>query len=356
VTIPPGALASDTLISIQPITNMAHGKIGSAYRLTPEGQSFLTPVTLKFTYTEQDLEGTSAEVLGVAFQTAAFFWQWAGEASVDTTAKTVSILSSHFTDVSNVKGNQIRPAKKTTMVGASVDLKVVICYEETATGHGGLGYSCDGGDDELVLLPHTYDWTVNGVIGGNTATGTVSRNGPTATYKAPATRPSPNVVTVGAQYGPGPIIPSTITILGDKWTGTARSDTTAIHATAQVTWTLESMAHQVAVFRPNGSVSIIVPGCSINPSSNTLNPATDGVLVVDFNPTPPTYSGDGSSLWLATVACTGFPSGTAPVGAAFFGGSKGIIGTEAQGTVDGETINGEDTVEGGTFNWIFTNH
>ena len=71
LAIPAGALAADTVISIQPLTNMAHGKIGAAYRLTPEGQMFLKPVTLTFTYTDQDLQGTALEFLGAAFQTAA---------------------------------------------------------------------------------------------------------------------------------------------------------------------------------------------------------------------------------------------------------------------------------------------
>src|SRR5450759_2420723 len=128
LTIPAGALASNTVISIQPLTNMAHGKIGAAYRLTPDGQTFLKPVTLTFTYTDEDLLGTAAEFLGAAFQTAAGYWQWAGAATVDTTAKTVSVSSSHFSDWSNVKGLQIRPPKKTVKVSGSVGLQVKVCY------------------------------------------------------------------------------------------------------------------------------------------------------------------------------------------------------------------------------------
>jgi len=360
LTIPPGALASNTVISIEPITNMAHGKIGSAYRLTPEGQSFLTPVTLKFTYTDQDLEGTSVEALGIAFQTAAGFWQWAGDAAVDTTAKTVSIGSSHFSDWSNVKGDQIHPSQKTVMTGRSVRLKVVNCYERRGTGFVGLGYKCGPVDDDEFLRGFVEDWKVNGVLGGGEATGTVSDSGHRATYTAPATKPSSNVVVVSARLVSGgtasSLKASLITILGDKWTGTASSTSDAINATAQVTWTLESFTNDVALYRPNGSVSVVVRGCSINPSSNTLNPATDGLLVVDFKPTLPTYGGKGASLWFATYTCPGFPGGPAPVAAAFFGGSKGIFGVEAQGTVDVETIKGSDTNnEGVNFNWDFTN-
>ncbi|MBK8741081.1 MAG: hypothetical protein IPM02_16840 [Betaproteobacteria bacterium] len=110
LTIPAGALAADTAIGIQPLTNMAHGKIGAAYRLTPEGQTFLAPVTLAFAYADADLPGTAAELLGAAFQTATGHWQWAGEAAIDTVAKTVSVDSSHFSDWSLVKAS--RPARR----------------------------------------------------------------------------------------------------------------------------------------------------------------------------------------------------------------------------------------------------
>ncbi len=166
VTIPAGALAADTVIGIQPLTNLAHGRIGAAYRLTPEGQAFLKPVTLKFSYTDQDLAGTAAEALGAAFQTAAGYWQWAGDATLDTAAKTVSVGSSHFSDWSMVRGLQIRPPESTVRVSGSVGLQVVVCYdfnlELTELRHG---YECDFGPG-LVAAGESIAWSVNGVPGG----------------------------------------------------------------------------------------------------------------------------------------------------------------------------------------------
>ena len=78
VTIPAGALAANTLISIQPLTNTAHGKIGAAYRLTPDDQIFLMPVTIAFTYTDEEVAGSAAEFLGAAFQTAAGYLAMGG--------------------------------------------------------------------------------------------------------------------------------------------------------------------------------------------------------------------------------------------------------------------------------------
>jgi uncharacterized protein (DUF1800 family) len=45
------------------------------------------------------------------------------------------------------------------------------------------------------LTTKTLTWTVNGVVGGSTATGTIDTNG---NYTAPATLPSPNTVTIEA--------------------------------------------------------------------------------------------------------------------------------------------------------------
>src|SRR5262245_38775453 len=48
IDIPAGALASDTEITVQPITNTAWGGIGQGVRLTPDGLTFTQPVTLTF--------------------------------------------------------------------------------------------------------------------------------------------------------------------------------------------------------------------------------------------------------------------------------------------------------------------
>lgn len=365
LTIPAGALASDTVIGIQPITNMAHGRIGSGYRLTPDGQSFLTPVMLTFTYTDQDIEGTSTEVLGLAFQTAAGFWQWAGDPTVDTAAKTVRVNVNHFSDYSNVRGLQIHPSKKTIKVSTSLGLKVMFCFDpDPIPGPDpyltSLGYKCEDGDEAGVLNPIS-DWSVNGVPGGTAAAGTISGSGFQATYTAPATKPNANPVAASAKAtrkgGNQTLLVSNITIVGNSWTGTGSSTSAAVNVTATVTWTLESTTNNVAVYRPAGSASAVVAGCAISPSSNTLNPASDGVMTVDFNSSPPTYHGSGLTTWMATWTCPMIPPFTSGVGAAFFGGKSGTLQTEAQGTVspDGLSIQGTDTSADGmvTFNWNF---
>ncbi|MEO8136369.1 MAG: hypothetical protein ABI831_20630 [Betaproteobacteria bacterium] len=371
LTIPPGALASPTVIGIQPLTNKAHGKIGAAYRLTPEGQAFGAPVTLAFAYADTDLAGTAVEFLGAAFQTAAGHWQWAGDPTVNATAKTVSVSSIHFSDWSQVKGVQILPASKTVRVRGSVGLQVVICFDpDPVAGSGGelapLGYDCDAGE-EAAILNVASDWSVNGVRGGSGVTGTVSGGGTTATYVAPATKPNPNTVAVSARVDRGlkgrTLVVSNIRIEEDSWTGTGSSTSSVISATAQVTWTLESTTNNIATYRPTGSASVVINGCiTYDPSSGTINP-NGGVLTVDYNTTPPTYHGSALTQWptIATVTCPMPPPPFATLAtAAFFGGSKGTLGVEAQGSVspDGTTIEGTDTNNSGsepvTFTWKFT--
>jgi hypothetical protein len=375
VTIPAGALASNTVISIQPLTNMAPGKIGAAYRLTPDGQTFLTPVTLTFTYTDEDLLGTAAEFLGAAFQTAAGYWQWLGDATVDTTAKTVSVSSSHFSDWSNVKGLQIRPAKKTVKVKGSVALQVKVCYQIDDVDLTSLASDCDT-DQGIVATLSVNEWSVNGLLGGGGVFGTVIGSGATATYTAPANEPIPNTVTVSARVhnpkkGPGAVtlVSSIITITEASWTGTATGvgddGTVKITAIAQVTWTLESSNNKIAIYRPTGTVSETINPyafpCtqSINPSSHSLDPL-DGTLTIDSNFDPPTYHGSGSSNWSAilTTVCedaSGTTANAAIGGWPFFGGSGG----EARGVVgpDGVTIQGtatDSTYPATTYNWKFT--
>jgi hypothetical protein len=371
LTIPAGALATNTVIGIQPLTNMAHGKIGAAYRLTPDGQTFLKPVTLTFTYTDQDLLGTAVEVLGAAFQTADGYWQWAGDATVDTAAKTVSVASNHFTDVSLVEGLQIFPAKKVVKTNGNVGLQVKVCYEDClstlGTGATSLGLDCSTRQGIVGTL--TIDeWSVNGTQNYRGVFGTLTGVGATATYTAPANEPIPNTFAVSARVhnpkkGPNAktLVLSSITISEDSWTGTASSTTPFNSVTANVIWTLESTVDKVSTFRPSGiatvSGALYNSGCIYSPLTGTINPGSGAVLIVDYNVDPPTYRGGGATSWPATLTCPPNPQVVHITQTAlYFGGGKGPLGTEARGLVSGEgtIIEGTDTMGDVIFNWKFT--
>jgi hypothetical protein len=73
LSIPAGAFANDTEISIQPTKGSEDG-LGVAYRLTPEGITFPQPVTLAWHLSEEDLAQTNLDNLNVASQIAAGKW------------------------------------------------------------------------------------------------------------------------------------------------------------------------------------------------------------------------------------------------------------------------------------------
>ena len=361
VIIPAGALSADTVIGIQPFTNLAHGRIGAAYRLTPEGQSFLAPIALRFAYADGDLVGSAAAVLGAAFQTADGYWEWAGPAAVDTTAKTVSIGTSHFSLWSLTKGLQMIPSSKTVRVRTIVDLEVVICYDR----HNPRGFECD----PAIANTTSYawggvisDWTVNGVSRGGNVFGIVAgRRIGEAFYFAPQSEPSPPTVAVAAHMiylGMPTQIVANITIAGDVWSGTGSSTTAGgvPSAVAEVKWTLESTVNKVATYRPSG-VASVTWSCAVTPPSAAIDPEFDGTLVIDYNNSPPTFSGIGSTSWPIMVSCApGLPSYPSIASALFLGGSAPLGRAEGTVSADGLTIQGTSTSMGGiiVFNWKFT--
>ena len=315
------------------------------------------------------MQGTAVEALGAAFQTATGHWQWATDPTVDTAARTVSIASTHFSDWSKVAGIQLLPASKTIRVKTSVALQVVGCYKQERDGLVSLGYLCDT-NGETAPLVQAPDWSVNERLGGG-AFGTVSGSGLSANYTAPQFEPTPNIVAVSACVNWGAkgamLLVSNITVVGDdSWTGTASFKDRHNSAQAQVTWTLLVRDNNIAQYVASGAGTIASDDgqCSFPATSGAL--AGSGILIVDYNTSPPTYRGlAATGVWLVTRTCR-YSSGTeidvVPAGLPYFGGTKRSDRVEAGGSVavplspDAPmTIEGTDTDEtDGVFNWKFT--
>jgi hypothetical protein len=217
LTVPAGALAATTTVSIQPISSTAPGAIGAGYRLQPEGVTFAAPVTLRMTYSEADVAGGSPQTLGIATQAADGSWR-RRSATVDTVARTVSVTTTHFSDWSLVQGLQLRPGQASVRVGQKLSLDVAYCYAGPTGGAYESGYACD-----TELLPLNLGvgvCAVNGVAGGNATVGTVSYADGTATYVAPASVPSPATVAVSCEARPGngrgakQVLVANVTVIG----------------------------------------------------------------------------------------------------------------------------------------------
>jgi hypothetical protein len=200
ITIPAGALSANTTIGIGSITNTAPGGMGTAFRLTPNGQTFAAPVTL--TYKPAGELDTDPTQVGLAFQTAAGSWQIVPGIVPDTTAGTFTSTTTHFTDYSYFAFLQLTGPSK-LFVAQSGDLHVVESDPVPDPQN-------PQGDKYIAANPHPYSgsgtpaWAVNGMssseINSDAPWGYVATtNGLDATYTAPKHLPSTkNPVAVSA--------------------------------------------------------------------------------------------------------------------------------------------------------------
>jgi len=187
---PAGALAANTDISIQPISNNAPGGFGNAYRFLPDGVKFATGVTAKFHYTPNDLAETLADLMGIAFQDSAGIWYRINNFTNDTLHKTISATITHFSDWSAFEIMRLSPVSTFAKVNNSVNLEAVIV---DIAGND---------DDELAPIfknSSPIKWSANGILNGNSTVGTLTAIADDAVYTAPAKAPSDNPVAVSAE-------------------------------------------------------------------------------------------------------------------------------------------------------------
>lgn len=214
IDVPAGALAGNQSITVQPITNHTPAGVRKAYRLTPHGLQFSKPVTLTFAYTANDLQGTVAEALGIAYQNKDGIWLSVNAAKVNKSNKTVSVTTTHFSDWSLFEAFSIVPMDTTALVGTNVNLKVV----HTVPDEDLLVQIAPGSESPLSQqkdfeAAYVKKWTLTGE-------GILSSRDNKALYTAPAQVPQDNPVEVSVsldlkQKGQFIII-ARITIIDDE--------------------------------------------------------------------------------------------------------------------------------------------
>ena len=315
LTVPAGALASDTEITVQPITNTAWGGIGKGYRLTPDGLTFAAPVELSFKVAPEDLTGSSHDALDVATQNDAGVWYILKNRSYDDVTGTLTATTTHFTDYSMLEGFQIIPGSASINTTGTVNLSVKYCEQQTTTT----------GDDDLTALviscngsmpPNTVsNWSVNGIPGGNATVGTVVQTAPgKARYTAPVSVPQANPVAVSADFvstrGNGVLV-SNITI-GGTWYGTVTVQQGGYKSEADVVWKSIATYQGLETYRPaSGTVHYTPetdygPVCSfvsMNPRDATI-PENNSVLFIDWNVSPAKAFGYGTVTQTSTTCFT----------------------------------------------------
>lgn len=387
LTVPPGAVATNTQFSIQPITNLAPGGIAGGYRLLPDGQTFVAPVELALTYTDQDVAGSAPEVLGIAFQDQQGRWNKLKTVSLDTATKTLKATTTHFSDWVRVRGFFLSPGSATVKVGNPVTLRVVFCDVVDESGVVTLLAKCNPEDDDD--LSSASDWSVNGVLGGGATVGTVKPVGTTgaagtsAIYTAPSKVPSPALVEVSARLDAALSSTSLVAIIKveeDVFSGyegtstyvvTGVDDLTVIvpEGSARVIWELVGQGNnfQVSGYRyriRSGTLSIdktVEPRiCSITWSSTNapITAANSGQseLIVDYSTSPPRFTIEASTNvpgLFYTFAC---PTGT-PVDIPFpsvnWGGiaSLGVLAANTDGSVLSGSVNFPQQGNSGVATW-----
>ncbi len=181
--IPAGALSTSTAISIQPVTNETPLGAGLGFELLPHGQTFSTPVTVRFHYDSTDLLGTDPAAIEVATQKDDKIWYRLTSKTHDPAAKTVSITTSHFSPYNMYHSLRLIPyfeeiaVKKTALVA----VVFVVEGEADATGYPLSPYV-------IYSVPAQVSWSVNGTPMGSPQNGTLTQTPgvSSATYTAPA--------------------------------------------------------------------------------------------------------------------------------------------------------------------------
>lgn len=202
VSVPAGAFSQDQTLAIQEISNQAHGGVGRAYRITPEGLHTTVPMTLRFHFSAGDVANTASAYLGVAYQDAQGLWHAIRSHTLDATNRTLTVQTTHFSDWSMFAGVQLRPPEATVHVGHTLSLQVMACEQVQEDGFVSILHKCQDWDPD----DRTVFWSVNGTLGGGGQIGTVTGLNATdlrndAVYTAPAHVPNGDsmVVAVSAE-------------------------------------------------------------------------------------------------------------------------------------------------------------
>lgn len=187
LTVPTGALTTDTEIGIEPITATIWGGL-VAYRLTPDGQTFEVPITLAYHYEKDWLLGEQPKALAVAYQTPDGGWTETGEPTLDEVNQIVSVPTTHFTDEALTEKWRLSPADALVKPGGKLTLEVESAEREFKNFAPFAPKLVKANTD-------VFDWGVNGVHPGNAELGMLAIL-PTGKleYSAPDQVPSPEFV------------------------------------------------------------------------------------------------------------------------------------------------------------------
>ncbi|MGV3601367.1 MAG: hypothetical protein ACO1N1_09190 [Dyadobacter fermentans] len=193
LTLPAGALKTDTPISIQAISNHAPNGVGFAYRFLPEGTVFAQPGQLSFHYNRDDVTLNDQDNFLVSYQKEDGIWYNVRGARADTSAHIVTVPMEHFSDWSSSELSYI----ETFEIETGENPEVLFYNEQMKLAVHMLAVLVDADKLEPIQVKKTGNdikWEVVGKNNGTIQTGV----GLQAVYTAPMSTPSQNPVTITA--------------------------------------------------------------------------------------------------------------------------------------------------------------
>jgi hypothetical protein len=206
LTIPAGAVSTNTPITIQPIENTTPLGIGLSYDLLPNGQQFAKPITVTLHYNNEEMAGTAPELLEFGSQNNQNVWQGAGNMVVNKTAQTITASIKHFSRWSFYATFKMLPEQKTILVNQTASLQVMkLPYSEDPDPNNMSELLHTLGQPQVVAADKVSGWAVNGQSStqGNSNGWLSGSAANEKQYHAPADIPGSNPVAVSAGINTG---------------------------------------------------------------------------------------------------------------------------------------------------------
>lgn len=203
INIPAGALAANTEISVQAVSNTLPGSPGHAYRLLPEGVKFNKPVTLTFKYNDRHLDSTSEEALFMSYQAQDGIWRFIPKTTLNKTARTLTVETTHFSDWAPYAMFWLRADPNSVLVKKSSFLVIYATNEDAPAEVYDNPEVAIFRERVLQKRENIKNWKLSGA-------GRLEAGGEIGRYDAPSKVPAVNPVTVSVEihnFLPGGAIP-----------------------------------------------------------------------------------------------------------------------------------------------------
>lgn len=202
ITIPAGALASNTTISVAAISNTSSAAIGLNYRITPH-MDFAKPVTLTFSYADKADSLASASVTGIGFRDDNGVWKVKKKSRIDQSNKKISVTTDHFSDWAALELVKLSPVYSVIEPSQSVKITAYTCVALKEIYDLDKVFDPNGPDESLSIvepyeLPEDYIVDMYAIGSAAQGVGTVKAEGTSsAVYTASAEiNPAINPVTI----------------------------------------------------------------------------------------------------------------------------------------------------------------